>query len=339
MITRGYYIGSIIDNLSQISMQIQTRAGLNLTDINIYLENFCKELLNHIYSINLINLNAERSNEAGLDLGDSASKKAYQITSTKTLDKVKHTLDQSLVHKDTYSEIFVLILQPKQKSYAIAEYSNAITLNFTEKNIIDFNDLSRDIVNLNLEELEKIYRLITKETSKILIDLEIPNIDGTYNTNLDQYTEQNPPIKFEKAEKLHQMILEIDATNDPLQDLNHLNNEIKKLIFKLNRLPKISRHVLGFIFNNAEYTTTNDSLELEFKKFKRVTSYKDVIEDFDLLEKENVFIYTYNEETGKIISLRPNLGNNYLSISLHEFIKRNNLNIYDLFIHFDFSKL
>ena len=191
VITRGYYIGSIIDNLSQISMQIQTRAGLNLTDLNIYLENFCKELLNHIYSINLINLNEDRSNEAGVDLGDAASKIAYQITSTKTLDKIKHTVDQSLTHKDTYSDFFVLILQPKQRSYSIKEYANAVTLNFTEKNILDFNDLSRDIVNLDLSKLEKFFNLVTKETSKILIDLEIPNIDGTYNTNLDQYANLN----------------------------------------------------------------------------------------------------------------------------------------------------
>ena len=339
VITRGYYIGSIIDNLSQISMQIQTRAGLNLTDLNIYLENFCKELLNHIYSINLINLNEDRSNEAGVDLGDAASKIAYQITSTKTLDKIKHTVDQSLTHKDTYSDFFVLILQPKQRSYSIKEYANAVTLNFTEKNILDFNDLSRDIVNLDLSKLEKIFNLVTKETSKILIDLEIPNIDGTYNTNLDQYIEQNPPIKFETANNLHEIICAMGGTNDPFKEINYLNSEIGKVISKLNKLPKVSRHILAFIFDNAEYTSKSDALELDFKKFKRVTFYKDVVEDFDILEKENVFTYTYNEQTGKIVSLRPFLGNNYLSISLHNFVKEKSINVYELFVNFDFTKI
>ena len=129
------------------------------------------------------------------------------------------------------------------------------------------------------------------------------------------------------------------GTNDPFKEINYLNSEIGKVISKLNKLPKVSRHILAFIFDNAEYTSKSDALELDFKKFKRVTFYKDVVEDFDILEKENVFTYTYNEQTGKIVSLRPFLGNNYLSISLHNFVKEKSINVYELFVNFDFTKI
>ena len=154
-----------------------------------------------------------------------------------------------------------------------------------------------------------------------------------------QYIEQNPPIKFETANNLHEIICAMGGTNDPFKEINYLNSEIGKVISKLNKLPKVSRHILAFIFDNAEYTSKSDALELDFKKFKRVTFYKDVVEDFDILEKENVFTYTYNEETGKIVSLRPFLGNNYLSISLHNFVKEKSINVYELFVNFDFTKI
>ena len=42
--------------------------------------------------IRLVNLNASRSNEPGLDLGDAAEKTAFQTTSEVTSAKVNDTL-------------------------------------------------------------------------------------------------------------------------------------------------------------------------------------------------------------------------------------------------------
>lgn len=77
MLTRGYFIGEIVDALSDVAGQVSTRSRLGLTDLNKHAEDFFKTILNHLLSISLVNLNADRSNEPGLDLGDKANKVAF----------------------------------------------------------------------------------------------------------------------------------------------------------------------------------------------------------------------------------------------------------------------
>jgi len=40
VITRGYFIGEIIDELANIANQVDNRCKLGLTDLNKYLEDF-----------------------------------------------------------------------------------------------------------------------------------------------------------------------------------------------------------------------------------------------------------------------------------------------------------
>ena len=105
MITRGYFIGEIIDELANIANQVDIRTKLNLLELNIHLENFFREVLNILLDIRLQNLNNERSNAPGLDLGDPSKKIAFQITSQKTSAKINDTLKTVLDNKiKEYSE-------------------------------------------------------------------------------------------------------------------------------------------------------------------------------------------------------------------------------------------
>lgn len=88
MLTRGYFIGEIVDALSDVSGQVSTRGKLGLTDLNKYLEDFIKTTLNHLWSLTLRNLNEERSNFPGLDLGDETSRWAFQVTAERTSGRV-----------------------------------------------------------------------------------------------------------------------------------------------------------------------------------------------------------------------------------------------------------
>ena len=69
MTARGAFIGPIIDDLDTISSRVRARSKLGLTDLNRVLEDFFKELLNHVFKANLTNLNEARRNAPGLDLG------------------------------------------------------------------------------------------------------------------------------------------------------------------------------------------------------------------------------------------------------------------------------
>src|SRR5690554_3653690 len=92
MITRGLIIGKIVDDIAGLKYQIQTRNKLKLYDLTLVCEDFFREVLNLIYNYDLVNLNNERSNEPGIDLGDQRTKVAYQITSEKYSKKIKKTL-------------------------------------------------------------------------------------------------------------------------------------------------------------------------------------------------------------------------------------------------------
>ncbi|MEK2099206.1 SMEK domain-containing protein [Vibrio parahaemolyticus] len=92
MITRGYYIGQIIDELSSISEKVKNRGKLGLTDIHVHLEDFYRDILNITLGLNLENLNKERTNSPGLDLGDEVEGIAFQVTGTKSIRLLKRQL-------------------------------------------------------------------------------------------------------------------------------------------------------------------------------------------------------------------------------------------------------
>ena len=93
MLTRGHLIGQIVDDLAGIAAQAKQRARLHLFDIHTHVENFAKEVLNRVLNLGLSNLNAEHSNNPGLDLGDATKGWAFQVTADKSGAKVKETLE------------------------------------------------------------------------------------------------------------------------------------------------------------------------------------------------------------------------------------------------------
>jgi hypothetical protein len=72
MITRGHYVGEIVDELAGLEAQVKTRNRLGLTNLTVYAENFFKDILNILLNADLKNINADRAKEPGLDLGDKA---------------------------------------------------------------------------------------------------------------------------------------------------------------------------------------------------------------------------------------------------------------------------
>ncbi|RXM43911.1 SMEK domain-containing protein [Flavobacterium sp. YO12] len=92
--TRGILIGEIVDSLSILNNQISLRCSLGFTDLNKVSEDFFAKLLNRIYNYSLINLNENRSNEPGLDIGDESNSIAYQVTSQVDSSKITSTLEK-----------------------------------------------------------------------------------------------------------------------------------------------------------------------------------------------------------------------------------------------------
>ncbi|EHZ9981534.1 SMEK domain-containing protein, partial [Escherichia coli] len=118
MITSGYLIGQIIDDLSNIAQQAKVRNKLGHTDLSVFAENFFKDILNETLELSLINTNITRANEPGIDLADMAKKTAFQVTTDKTSKKVINTLEKiTSEQRNNYRHFNILIIGDKQDKY------------------------------------------------------------------------------------------------------------------------------------------------------------------------------------------------------------------------------
>lgn len=238
MITRGYIIGKIVDDLAGLKYQVETRNKLQIFDLTRFSEDFFKELLNILFDLNLDNLNNERTNSPGIDLGDkNEGGVAYQITSTKTSQKIDATL-LALTNEQAqaYKSIKVLIIGEKQNSYSINS-KRAKKLNFSVKeNIVDINDLLRDIMVLDTGKLDSLLNLFNREFRQLKIEFEPVDTLGNYESSIYNMIEEIPNKKPFNANKL-------SAKFD--EDFNL--KSILKLYKDLSLVPRVTRELLALI--------------------------------------------------------------------------------------------
>lgn len=240
MITRGYFIGRIIDELTAVSQQVKSRAGLQLFDLNRCLEDFFKDILNIVYGYKLKNLNEDRSNNPGLDLGDEAAKVAFQVTSTKTSDKINKTLEKAAKQVGKFPKIYVLIMQDKQGSYTGLNAALAKPFNFTaDEHVIDIQDVLKAVLSLPIDRLQQLFDLVNKEVARVKIELEVPDKTGKYQTNIDSYIEQIPRERFEGIGTYYKFLKQQNSDYEVSQQ--DVEKDFKKFIKSLKKLPRISR--------------------------------------------------------------------------------------------------
>ena len=86
-------INKAIRLLSIWLIEIKMSNAISFYDINKVSENLCQKILNKLYGYSLKNMNYEKSNFPGIDLGDDTNSLiAFQITSRKDSCKIKESL-------------------------------------------------------------------------------------------------------------------------------------------------------------------------------------------------------------------------------------------------------
>ena len=131
---------------------IEVKVKNNLSDDNVFSEDFIKDLLNICMGWNLINLNTDTQKFPGIDLGDKERHIGVQVTSTKTSKKVSDSLDT--------------IVRKKQKNYSV-DFARYDTLDCSESNIWDFSDIIMWCTHYDSVRMEKVWNVIKRE---IVID-------------------------------------------------------------------------------------------------------------------------------------------------------------------------
>lgn len=150
------------DLLCQYVTKIKANTALGLTDLNRYSERFLLDLLRELYVMpGLRSLNQERMNFPGLDLGDDETGRAFQITATADLSKVKSTLQTVIkggLHK-RFTRVQVFILAEKQTTYSKSALDQIVgdELKFDAAvDIIDYRDVLRICAGLELAHLARV---------------------------------------------------------------------------------------------------------------------------------------------------------------------------------------
>lgn len=299
MITRGYFIGQIIDELTAVSQQVKSRSGLQLFDLNRYLEDFFKDILNIVYGYSLNNLNEDRSNNPGLDLGDKEAKVAFQVTATKTSAKVNKTLEKAATQAHEFSKIFVLILVDKQSSYSLDE---ALTKPFgfvAEEHILDLSDVLKQVLSLSIGQLQSLHELVNKEVARIKIELEVPDKNGKYQTNIEKFIEKIPHERFEGIRTYYKHLKAEAKKESSTYDISQedVEKDLNKFIKTLKKLPRISRQFYAFLLTRGEWRNTSKAINADY--LKRVCQWPDMEGELRLLTEANLCIYQEPDEYDK----------------------------------------
>lgn len=290
MISRGYFIGEIIDDLTGIASQVDNRCMLGLTDINLFLENFFREVLNRVLGTNLLNLNADRSNEPGLDLGDQAARIAFQVTSQKTSAKVNETLKKlTQPQLDDYDKIHLLVIGTKQRSYTL-DSDLCKKASFKETDIWDIRDICKKAMDLPLDELRSLCDYVKAEVVRVKIELEVANAEGKFPTSLLDYVESIPKPQLSAFTKYYQF--QKDAEEMYEFSLEEVKADFEVLISKLSRLPRITREFYAFLLESRDPERRGlfepSAFRFNHDRLLRMCRYPDIDGELRLLENENL---------------------------------------------------
>ena len=164
MFTQEYYFSEIQKRLNWINATIASSSSLNLNDICIHSETFFCNLLNFLFGYNLRNMNNSINNYPSIDLADEDNSIAIQVTCDNTSEKIKHTLEiffQNNLHTK-YNTLQILIVGKNKKKYR-TQFEVPDYFNFSNDNILDSNDLIKEISTKSFEQLEKIYAFLYKQ--------------------------------------------------------------------------------------------------------------------------------------------------------------------------------
>lgn len=236
----------IISYFERIEGEIRKQNRRGLRDINVAMEDLMCDLLNLTYDYELENLNREKMNYPGIDLGDRYNRVAVQITSESDREKIEKTIamfDKQGYRKE-YDRLIIMILGKKKK---YKKEFRAKTFSFSaDKDIVDMDQLLRDIDTCNTSKVERIWRLLKSE---ILSEEE------------DQEQEPETPYAREHAErvqmeaerlygKIQKIREEYPLTDAEFRQAEHAVERIRKQgesIYSFEDEVAICRKALSFV--------------------------------------------------------------------------------------------
>ena len=204
---------------------IEQRQLINDYGLNIHAENYFMEIFNFVYGYNFENANFESQNVSCIDLIDKVNSLAYQITTTRTKEKIENTL--KALDKKAYSDytikIFYLLEKANPNKDPDLEKKYNIVL---EDCLLDYTDLIRDINNLSTDKLIELNKkffanIEEKYTDEIILNLVFKHLLQNKSKVKPNYDDDLGSIDTDKK-------LELNNINDRIK--NHINSGLDYIV-------------------------------------------------------------------------------------------------------------
>lgn len=277
MDNRQTYISLITKRLTYLQKEVENFNSLNLTDINIFAENFYRDLFNLI-GFKFNNTNFESNNFAHIDLIDIVNKQAIQITSQNDNIKIKEAIDGFFAKPENQDyKLQLLLISKNAKDYRtkfgkafnhkedvldikrLLAIINDIKEINTIKNIADFldNNVLTERKKTECSEVETIMELInylSLNKNRVIIDKAV-NVDPK-NKIENRFSEHSDYLKKQYSElyaKYNGALVEATSKIDGVEAeiiSDFLKDESDIILTKENNNPKLALHSLVELFYN-----------------------------------------------------------------------------------------
>jgi hypothetical protein len=168
MYKKSIYSNKINMHLTLLALCINNKNKQFLTDDNKWSESFFKDLLNKVYKYDLVNLNTEEANYAGIDLGDKDKKICIQVTACNTSEKIQSSIEISERHKryEIYDRLIILVVGYKKK-YTKKFESNHFNFN-KDTDVWDIRTVLEKISSLEINQMKEIVEFLDSELESVL---------------------------------------------------------------------------------------------------------------------------------------------------------------------------
>ncbi|MCY4523811.1 MAG: SMEK domain-containing protein [Halobacteriovoraceae bacterium] len=202
---------TISRSLAITRYDIEQHQSVNDLSLNIHGENFFRDIFNDVYKLNLENTNFKSTNNACIDLIDNGKKLAYQITTTRTKEKIKNTLRALTTekYKEFQIKIFYLLDRASPTENTIQEVRENYGINLTEI-LFDYENIIKDIQNLPNSEIVNLCNnhfknIQEKYTDHITLDLTIKHLLRKWHEVKIDYDDSFGSIKAIEKIKLNNL--------------------------------------------------------------------------------------------------------------------------------------
>ncbi len=285
--------------LAMTRYDIEHQQSVNDLSLNIHGENYFRDVFNHVYGLNLQNANFESFNFPSIDLIDKENRIAYQITTTKSREKIDKTLE--IYNKEGYGDYDVRIFYLLEKSHPNAATVTAIQTKYgidITSRLFDYKDLIRDIGQLEGEQLQELNRKYFSSqakcyTDEIALDLIIKhllkekatvkiNYDDSFGTvDSDKKLELNnindrTKAKIKEGLDYRQLLDKLDSDDSSIGNLRVLviDKFYKEVLLQLLESLESRSELIAFSTNDLQNKAQEHSIDFN----KAINNLCDMVE-------------------------------------------------------------